>query len=144
MEETRGNVVKRKPIKTKLADGPEMYIQDTIVGKSATSSEQDVANKLPSFSQAMKSLEGMATSLTNIWDKAKPTSASVEFGLEFAWDSGELLAWLVDSSATASMKIRLEWNKSGSPSATGCPLYPFDAAYDLLCVLLGGFCNLNK
>jgi len=118
-EETRGNVVKRKPIKTKLADGTEMYIQATVVGKSATSSEQDVAHKLPSFSQAMKSLEGMATSLTNIWDKAKPTSASVEFGLEFAWDSGELLAWLVDSSATASMKIRLEWNKSGSPSATG-------------------------
>ena len=118
-EENKGSVVKRKPIKTKLPDGTEMYIQATVVGKSATSSEQDVVHKLPSFSQAMKSLEGMATSLTNIWEKAKPTSASVEFGLEFAWDSGELLAWLVDSSATASMKIRLEWNKSGVPSATG-------------------------
>ncbi len=118
-EENRKPVVVRKPIKTKLPDGTEMYIQATAVGKSATSSEQDVANKLPSFTQAMKSLEGMATSLTNIWDKAKPTNASVEFSLEFAWDSGELLAWLVDSSATASMKIRLEWNKSGVPSATG-------------------------
>src|SRR5690242_21902552 len=103
-EENKGPVVKRKPIKTKLPDGTEMYIQATAIGKSATSTEQDVAHKLPSFSQAMKSLEGMATSLTNIWEKAKPTNASVEFGLEFAWDSGELLAWLVDSSATASMK----------------------------------------
>jgi Trypsin-co-occurring domain 1 len=118
-EETKGTAARKKPIKTKLPDGTVMYIQATAVGRSATSSEQDVANKLPSFSQAMKSLEGMATSLTSIWEKAKPTNASVEFGLEFAWDSGELLAWLVDSSATASMKIRLEWNKSGLPSATG-------------------------
>jgi hypothetical protein len=100
---------RRKIVKTKLADGTVIYIQATTVGSS---SEQDVAHKLPSFTQVTQALESMAGTLTAIWDKTKPTSASVEFGLEFVWDSGEVLAWFVDSSATASMKITLEWNQS--------------------------------
>ena len=101
---------KTKLVKVTLADGTPAYIQTRKL-----SSEEDVAFKVASFEKVTKAIEGIAESLTAAWDKVKPTRASVEFSVEFAWDAGEVLALFVDSSTTASMKITLDW---GEPSAS--------------------------
>lgn len=98
-----------KIVKVTLANGTPIYIQAKTFG-----SEEDIALKLPKFEQVTKAIEGVAESLSAAWDKAKPSKASVEFGVEFVWESGEVLAIFVDGSTTASMKITLEWSGSSS------------------------------
>lgn len=107
-EETNIVVTKTKMVRTMLADGTTFYVQARVVR-----GEEDVASITASFQKVTKAIEDIAQSLTAAWEKAKPRRASVEFGVEFAYESGEVLAMFVDGSATASMKIMLEW---GEPS----------------------------
>ena len=109
MEEETGIVVtKTKMDRATLADGTTIYVQaKTVRG------EEDIASITASFQKVTKAIEDIAQSLTAAWEKAKPSRASVEFGVEFAYESGEVLAMFVDGSTSASLKITLEW---GEPS----------------------------
>jgi len=72
------------------------------------------------------SLSGVSTSvreiastvldvLTNSFDKVKPDSVGVEFGLSLAVKSGRLTGLLVEGSSEATLKITLQWqNNSGA------------------------------
>lgn len=97
-----------KLIKTKLADNTFIYVQAQAV---AVSGEQDVVSIDASFKQVMQAIENIAQSFTLVWEKAKPSSASVELSVDFAYDSGQLLALFLDSSASAKMKITLNWGE---------------------------------
>jgi uncharacterized protein YoxC len=97
-----------KMVRTELADGTVIYVQ-----ARAVRGEEDVASITASFKQVTQAIEDIAQSLTQAWEKAKPRSASVEFSVDFAYDSGEVLAMFVSGSASASMKITLNW---GEPS----------------------------
>jgi uncharacterized protein YoxC len=97
-----------KMIRTQLADDTVIYVQ-----ARAVHGEEDVLSITASFKQVTKAIEDIAQALTEVWAKAKPRSASVEFGVDFAYDSGEVLAMFVSGSASANMKITLEW---GEPS----------------------------
>ncbi len=79
-----------KPVKVTLDNGTVIYVQ------------------------ARVAIEGIAQSLTTAWEKAKPSRASVEFGIEFAYEAGQVLAMFVDGSTTASMKVTLEWGQAAS------------------------------
>lgn len=96
-------------IEVKLDDGTTFYIQArTLLGES------DVGIKEASFDKVTQAIEVVARKLSDIWKKVGPSKASVELGVEFAWESGNLLAVFVDSSMAASMKITLEWSGSSS------------------------------
>jgi hypothetical protein len=98
-------------IKTILPNNTPIYIQARALG-----GDEDIAfkDKLPSFDQIAQAIEGITQSLTTVWDKVKPSKANVELNVEIALESGQLIAMLVNGSATASMKITLEWDKTSS------------------------------
>lgn len=107
-DETNIVVSKTKLVKTTLADGTIFYVRAKAIG-----GEEDIVSLTTSFKEVTQAIEDIAQSLTTAWEKAKPSRASVEFGVDFAYESGKVLAMFVDGSATASMKITLEW---GEPS----------------------------
>lgn len=100
---------KTKLIESTLPNGASIYIQAQNLG-----GEEDIAFTHPSFEQITKALEGIAESLTTVWEKVKPSKVSVELNVQIAWKSGILTAILADTSATASMKVTLEWQGNTS------------------------------
>jgi hypothetical protein len=76
----------------------------------ATLTERDVVSIPASFDDIAKTIEGIAGSLTGAIKKVAPKRASVEFGLEFQAESGGLTALIVKGTATANLKITLEWS----------------------------------
>ncbi len=98
-------------VEAKLPNGTTFYVQAKALG-----GEADVGIKTASFEKVTKAIEGVAQTLATIWKKVEPSKASVEFDVEFAWESGDLMAMFVNSSTTASMKITLEWGKAQSDS----------------------------
>ncbi len=98
-----------QPIEVKLDDGTIFYVQARTLG-----GESPIGIKAASFEKVAQAIEGVARKLSDIWKKVEPSKASVELGVEFAWESGDLLAVFVDSSTTASMKITLEWGSKPS------------------------------
>ncbi|SRR5260221_11618044 len=93
-------------VEVTLDDGTTFYIQAKTLG-----GESNVGIKAASFEKVTRAIEGVARRLNDIWKKVEPSKASVELGVEFAWESGDLIALFVDSSTTASMKITIEWDK---------------------------------
>lgn len=73
--------------------------------------EADVSGRLQQFDQVSGAIEKVATAMSQAWEKAGPSKASIEFNLEFAWSAGELLAMFVQGSNTTSFKVTLEWKK---------------------------------
>ncbi len=98
-----------KPVKVTLDNGTAIYVQAQVV-----KGEEDIASLSASFEKVTQAIEGIAQSLTTAWEKAKPSRASVEFGIEFAYEAGQVLAMFVDGSTTASMKVTLEWGQAAS------------------------------
>lgn len=103
-------VTESEVIKTTLANGASLYIEATVLG-----GEEQVSAKVPSFQEVTHVLEGIAAAVATSLEKVKPQQASVEFGLEVAVESGQLTALLVKGSATANLKITLQWGEALSP-----------------------------
>ena len=108
-DESRVTKNKTQPVKVTLANGTTVIVQ-----AQSVAGEAPVGIKSVPFDKIASAVEGVTQSLTEVWKKAKPSRASVEFGVDFAWDTGELLAMFVDGSASASMKITLEWDEPSS------------------------------
>src|SRR5260221_8090674 len=105
-DESIGSGPEIETIEVALDDGITFYIQAKTLG-----GESNVGIKNASFEKVTQAIEGVARKLNDIWKRVEPSKASVELGVEFAWESGDLIALFVDSSTTASMKITVEWDK---------------------------------
>jgi hypothetical protein len=105
-------------VKTKLPNGTIIRVQATLleseIGPSGARAK--VANPLSpaTFDNVTGAIEGIAETVVSTLQKVKPRSASVEFGLEIAVESGGLTALLVKGTGTANLKITLEWGEAGS------------------------------
>src|SRR6266700_6014216 len=108
-DESIGGTSSAQPIEVKLDDGTIFYVQARTLG-----GESPIGIKAVSFEKVTQAIEGIARKMSDTWKKVEPDKAAVELGVEFAWESGDLLAVFVDSSTTASMKITLEWNSKPS------------------------------
>lgn len=93
-------------IEAELTDSITVHLEATNIG-----GEQPVGFGGFSFQDVTDVIEGIAKSLVATLQKAKPRKASVEFGLEFAVESGKLTAVVVKGSSTANLKITLEWGE---------------------------------
>ncbi|HEX7736090.1 MAG TPA: CU044_2847 family protein [Ktedonobacteraceae bacterium] len=93
-------------IKAELADGTTIDIQSSVSG------EEDVALTIFPFRDVTDKIEGIAEAVMATLKKVKPQSASVEFGIEMAVESGQLTALLVKGTGTANLKITLQWGDS--------------------------------
>ena len=74
-----------------------------------STAESDVSWKSFSFDEIGERIVGVAQSLDAAVRKVKPSSASVEFGIELSAESGKLTALLVKGSGKANLKITLNW-----------------------------------
>src|SRR5260221_9883071 len=98
-----------KPVKVTLDNGTAIYVQAQVV-----KGEEDIASLPASFEKVTQAIEGIAQSLTTAWEKAKPSRACVEFGVEFAYEAVQVLAWFVDGSTRGGMQLTLEWGEPAS------------------------------
>jgi Trypsin-co-occurring domain 1 len=93
------------PVKVVLENGAVLYIEP----ESASSGEERVGITLPSFKDVTNAIEGVAEALSESFKKVKPSSATVEFGIEVGMDAGKLTTLLVKGTANATLKITLIW-----------------------------------
>lgn len=104
--EASGNQHSRgRLVEVQLEDGTTFYVKVL-----ESSGESEVSLRKASFEEAMKAIEGIGKRLNQAWGAIRPGKASVELGIDFTWQASKVMAVVVDGSATASMKITLEWN----------------------------------
>jgi hypothetical protein len=103
----QGNQSRTRVVRAELENGTIIDIQTNNV-----SGEEDVANILFSFKEVTNKIENIAEAFMETFKKVKPRSASVEFGIEMAVESGQLTALLVKGTSTANLKITLQWGEA--------------------------------
>ena len=106
-DESRGISTKTKTVKVQVDEATSIFVEARVVP-----GEGEVIGGMQKFEQVAGAIEKVAGMLTTAWEKAGPSRASVELNLEFAWQSGELLAMFVQGSTSTSLKITLEWEKA--------------------------------
>jgi hypothetical protein len=105
-------------VPVQLENSTIIRVQATVVGNSSASSlteeeiETDVALNIRPLKEVADAIVGVAETMKAAFDQVKPSKASVEFGLEFGYESGQLTALIVQGTGKANLKISLEWNKS--------------------------------
>ena len=107
-DESRGTTAKTTFVTVQLDDESAIVIEARDL-----QGEGNVSDRHQQFEKVASTIEKVAGMLTRAWEKAGPSRASVELNLEFAWESGELLAMFVQGSTSTSLKITLEWEKPG-------------------------------
>jgi hypothetical protein len=75
-----------------------------------------VLDSLP-FTDVTNALEAIGKELASAMVAIGPQKASVELGLEVAFEAGKLVALIANGSAKANLKVTLEWS-SGSKEKT--------------------------
>jgi hypothetical protein len=68
------------------------------------------------FSSVSGTIEGIATSVIAVWNKVKPSKATVEFGLELEGGTGGVLALFADAKSSAHLTVTLEWDAATAPA----------------------------
>ncbi len=93
-------------VPVQLPDGKRIYVQAVAQGGL-----EQVGNIPIPFKEVADVIESISTSIVNALKKAKPSKATVEFGLEIGLESGHLTTLLVKGTSTATLKIVLEWSE---------------------------------
>jgi hypothetical protein len=73
--------------------------------------EVGLAEAIP-FERINSLLAQIAESMGAALEKAKPTKAVAELGIEFGLEAGKLVALIARGSTKANLKISLEWKRS--------------------------------
>jgi hypothetical protein len=68
-----------------------------------------------SFTAVSTALQGVAATVQDALQSVRPDVVEAEFGLEFAVKGSQLVCLLVGGEATATLRVRLEW-QNGSVS----------------------------
>jgi hypothetical protein len=74
--------------------------------------ESNVSGTILSFEEVNKTISAISKELSKSLAIAKPTKATVEFGIEFQQESGKLLAQIIQGSGKVNLKITLEWSNT--------------------------------
>jgi Trypsin-co-occurring domain 1 len=103
--------------KIKLAgeDSRQIYLEVNVFSEGRE--EVGILDSIP-FEQITETLSDIAQNIGNTLEKAKPSKATVELGVEFAVKNGALVAVIAQGSGKANLKISLEWKRSESKAAS--------------------------
>ena len=85
------------------------FIDDS-AGETGEVVEGDVSAVLDHLQEVKNAIEGISQTVKSSLDKAKPSKASVQFGLELGYESGQLTAMIVKGQGKANLNITLEWD----------------------------------
>jgi hypothetical protein len=72
-----------------------------------------------SFDGVSDSIEAIANRITGSLQRINPKRASVEFGVDVGVEAGALTALLAKGTATATLKVTLEWERTIQPAGDG-------------------------
>jgi hypothetical protein len=73
--------------------------------------EDEIASRPPTLDQVVGGLTGVAKKIAAGLQGAEASKVSVEFGCEFALESGTFVAVIGKASAKSTFKVALEWTK---------------------------------
>ena len=91
------------------AGGAEFYVEVAdAVGGPTTIRDDGVPL---SFDGVRATVEGIATELAGVWQRVKPSEASVEFGLKLTAKSGKLTGLVIEGGGEAALTITLTWKQ---------------------------------
>ncbi len=62
-----------------------------------------------SFDGVRDTVEALAAELAGVWQRVRPSEATVEFGLNVTAKSGKLTGLLVEGGGEATLKVTLTW-----------------------------------
>lgn len=88
--------------------GERLLPQSFVFGRRFEELPKDLAQD---FSQVTDAIEGIAQSITKVWDHVKPQKATVEFGLQIEVSSGGVVKIALDAKGTAHITVTLEWDQ---------------------------------
>jgi|GEM_PF-490619 len=72
------------------------------------------------FRVVCDTIEGVSNAVVAVWEKIRPSKASVEFGLALEGGSGQLISLFAGGKAKAHLTVTLEWEaaKAGEKKST--------------------------
>jgi hypothetical protein len=79
---------------------------------AAIRSIQPLANTPTDFGEIASTLEGITNSIVAVWEKVKPSKATVDFGLKLEGGSGKIVSLLTEAKAAAHLTIKIEWSQA--------------------------------
>jgi|tagenome__1003787_1003787.scaffolds.fasta_scaffold20823479_1 hypothetical protein len=97
---------RREVVAVELEDGSVAYVEARLLDE-----ERLVASVPKAMSKALKNVRAISAELVASLEALGPRKATLEIGIEFAVESGELTALLVSGSATSNVTITLEWER---------------------------------
>ena len=90
----------------------ELPTGEVIWARVAVDGPQNVASgglRRLDIEDLSRTVRGMSSSLRAAVDDLAPDEVQVEFGLELALKSGQLISMLAEAGGTASVKVTLAW-----------------------------------
>ncbi|NEQ55121.1 MAG: hypothetical protein F6K11_34210 [Leptolyngbya sp. SIO3F4] len=99
-------------VPVELEDGSVMYVKVETDGpvRRSVSGSGSLGPK-QTFGAVTSSIESIVRAIAKPINAAKPSKASVSFGVEVEVQEGVLIAALAKGTATTSLEITLEWEK---------------------------------
>lgn len=95
-------------IPVELEDGTKFKVEAVAQGR------EDVAFGTKSFQELGQSIEGVVRAIAGPIKKAKPSKATVKFGLEVQIEQGSMVAAIVRGQGKSNLEITLEWESKAS------------------------------
>lgn len=94
-------------IPVRLKDGSDVMVEVTLLGGE----EQVGFRENFTFESITKNIEAISDHLLMAVKAVKPNKATIEFGVEFGVESGQITSFLVKGTGNANVKITLEWEE---------------------------------
>jgi hypothetical protein len=92
-------------IAVRSVDGGQLVLPDD---------ERQISARVPRVEDVLSGIAGFATKVVDAMQTANASKVSVQFGCEFAIESGSLVAVVCKASTKSTMMVSLEW---AAPSA---------------------------
>ena len=72
-----------------------------------------------SFDGVRATVEGIAAELAGVWQRVRPSEASVEFALRVTARAGKLTGLVVEGGGEAALTVRLTWKQPDTTPGRG-------------------------
>lgn len=96
-------------------DGHRVYLAVQRLDPRPGADEREVAARRPSIADALDGLTAVARDIAAKLSTMDADTVTIEFGCEFAIESGTFVAVLGKASAKSAFKVGLEWTKDRAP-----------------------------
>jgi hypothetical protein len=103
-----GTVSDHKAVKVQVDENTFIYVDAVDVAGG----ESEVAGRVFDLEDVLASVRAVAQRVAESLKAISPDKCSVELGFEVKAEAGGLVALLVRSGGSASLKITLEWNRT--------------------------------